>query len=515
MKKYLFFFLIAITIFTSFIFKDRLALGAISKLVYLKDKLGKLYIERLSFELADDEEQIHTGCTEKYVLKASDGTKWLFKKHISPQILLAYRLANILGIDTPERYRFNISINGINKEGFVQRMIPSAKPFFNLAFFFVTQHKENRILSSALFNGIFCYLLYIPNSGCELLVDSSEKIHQIDLDNAFNAFCKLGSDEIITKSNVEYLMYIDNREYLMDIDIKDIDIDFEQIYAFLKHIEKIDNDWLIKYLKIDKLDENEAKYVDNLVNILIRKKKTLLEKSHLYFSSHPNFCSESLYSASSFPYRIKICKKLCRDILQRCIDLLFSKKQRNKNELSAISSGRAWKYVGDALQNSFDCLFDSKPTDIKNQAIKLLSDAENKLIFMRRNCGDFREKLAITLYIRQAKTLKKYIEEYCTDEDDFVSLPWDMFVQIVQNVHTFKHPLSTDQWFSFITYQTKGAVPIVKTKGEDEYIIGLIKLINKQRDEAMKYLAIAQKEGYAIDEIIDIKKILKSNKAAL
>ncbi|MBL7197401.1 MAG: hypothetical protein ISS47_04840 [Candidatus Omnitrophica bacterium] len=506
MKKYLFFFLIAIIIFTSFIFKDRLALGAISKLIHLKDKLGELYIEKLSFELADDEEQIHTGCTEKYVLKASDGTKWLFKSLYNEdeekQILIAYRLANILGVNTPERYGFNISINGINKRGFLQRMLPPGNSHFSLGYI---GYIRNNFIQSVFCNGIFCYLLCIPNDNCEFLVSPSGKIYQIDLNNIFDPFWELLDDDAIARSSAEYLIRIDNSKYLMDISINDIDIDFKQVYTCLKHIQEIDNDWLIKYLEIGPGGYSDS-WINSIMNIMIKKKSTLSEDFRNHYSSHPNFHSKDLYSASSFSYRVKICKKLSKDILQRCIDLLFSKRQKIKSELSLISSGNAWRYINnlqDDLHSYLDFSFKNKlsAADIKNQVIKLFLDAENELISIRYDCDDFGEKLAITLYLRQVRTVKKYIEKYYTDKSVFVDLLhiWNLSIQIVQNVHTFKHPSSTDQWFSFIKYQTKGIVPIVKLKGEDEYIMGLINLISKRYNEAMQHLATAQKEGYAVD----------------
>nr|MBA4405131.1 hypothetical protein [Nanoarchaeum sp.] len=479
-RKRRFFFLIlgCIFIVCFYLSKDALLLNTISKLVHIKDMLGKLYIERLDFDVAEEHEQIMKGDTEKCVLKDNLDNLWLFKvpDDIEDEIdtLAVYKLANILGVDTPEMYIFCPSINGKKQQGFLQRMLPSNSFFLTLIEF---EKYKNDWVSVMLINELFSFLVGYEYDDVELLIVPPGKIYQIDLDNSFG----FGKDD-----NEEY----EKEEFWYKVHLyrKHFDIDFKQSYIFLNHIKSIKDDWLIKYVKAV-LDEYPSQaYISNLIKVLIDRKPHLDDFYQLY-SHHDNFASSK--STSCFLYRIDICRKLCKNILQKCVSSLFLKRKNKKNEFSLVSSGDTFRYLIDYFE------FLRKPADFRKQEVpKLFLDAEDTLISICHKCNDFREKIAITLYMRQVRTLKQYIMDkhnnFCNESE--------ILVPILYNAHSIRDSSFIDKWFSFIKYQTKGTVPPVKIKGEDEYIIGLAKLIHKQYDEAIKFLLIAQEEGYAPDE---------------
>ncbi len=505
-SKTLYHFYIAILVFTFFycISKSAPLLNVISSLIYCEGVLGKCYVERLDFKLAEDSEQIRKGMSEKYVLKGQDGSKWLFKgitcdwmdnsfRAREMHTVLAYKLARILGVNTPEMYEFHMSTNGLNKSGYIQKMIPLAGKSISPHRF--TGKKKDKFFLSIATSEIFSWLLY-GNEGMQLLLSSSGEIYQIDLQNSF---CDL--------TNNPALFSINERKWLKafyEIDASFVDLGW---HGFLKHVAGIPDDWLIKHSNPIIADEyGERQDVKTSVNLLIRRKEILTAFLSNKYPLHSNFKNKKFISNSGFLYRLNLCKKLCKSIFRTSKDLLFLKKHVNKkNNFVLICSGEAWIL----LREHFKFLRKT-PGPSAQELDKRCLDAEKKLMLLRRNCNVPEEKLAITLYLRQVKTFKRYMEKYFEKELDneviFLNFQVEIFIQIIHNLRTFKHPETADRWFSLINYQKAGDLAIVKSAGEDEYIAGMMKLINKQYNEAAYFFKSAQEKGYAVDEIEEIIK---------
>ena len=489
MKHLILFLLLFVFVFVFCfcIHENNVFFSIVSKLVNAADILGERYVKRISFKLADSNAQVLSGESEKYVLISPDRTQWLFKTSWSKEdeinTYTAYKLANVFGIRTPEMYKFTISINGEKKFGFLQKMIPS-NTAISLAPAEFLQNGQAKFNSFLLKNKIFIRLLYFDEYG-EFLIDNRKSIYLTDLNNAF---CEIGH----ASSFGDKLPYDFHRT---------TNIDFKKAYAFLNYVRGIDNTRLALYLKTSLVSYGLQHYIDNIVAALIRRKKTLVEDFINCYSSHPDFNREGLGHTSSFLYRVRLLQNLCKNVLKKSHFLLFSKRSNNERNFKTVSSGMAWQY----LIEHFNFL--SELNEVKDcEALLLLhrnlSKAENTLVSMRRNCHNLGEKIAITLYMRQGRTFKKYIYRHKTYYD--YDCGDAIFIPIVYNFSVFTSLYPIDEWFSFVNYQTEGVASIVKLQGEDEYIIGLIKLINEEYDEAIRFFTIAKKNGYAYAEVEDM-----------
>jgi hypothetical protein len=134
-------------------------------------------------------------------------------------------------------------------------------------------------------------------------------------------------------------------------------------------------------------------------------------------------------------------------------------------------------------------------------------EAEKKLNAMRSNCGAMEEKIAITLYLQQLKTLRDYVDKNYGSrgkEDRCLGENYNFFVPVVHNVSGFAYPLPPDGTGGFIRDRNGEIIPVVVTGGEEEYIKGLLAIMNKRYDDARKFFAQAKEEGYAVDEIDNV-----------
>jgi len=421
-------------------------------LIHLKEKLGKSYVERANFMLANDDEQIKEGMTEKYVLEDSTGKKWMFKVSSNDReritTLIAYLSANILGVNVQPMYETKLSINGINKKGFITEMLPSGTLFVDPDAEVIKKNKN--ILSNSLMNIIFSWWIFYPEfEAIELAITPSNEIYQVDMNNAYDE----ERGEVRIEDSVDYNNYV--REIAQ---LNGTGINFFKIHTFIQHSLGIKDDQLSEFL-MSYQDKYNSEYFKNEVDRIITRKKILLEDYGKLFSSHPKFGENKFSNMGVLSYRLALCGKLYKDILKRKIDHLFLKAPYSQRKLEVIASGNAWKYL--------------------TIHYRFLEEDRS----MRRYSKDLREKIAITIYIRQIRTGKHYFDKYGYD----VGRNYWAWIPITYNVHTFEYPISIDQWYFRLDYMRKGNILVVKVEGEDEYIGGLMSLINdqKKRDAAI------------------------------
>lgn len=450
--------------------------------------LGQRYIDKVTLHLADYDEQLLAGATEKYVLRDNSGKKWLFKKIYNVQDELktycTYRLTKIFGIHTPEMYKTSLTINGMPVAGFIQRLLPST--YLSAPPYGFIKPSERKILASLIKYGIFNW--WVKSDAVECLISPSGRVYLVDLNSMF---------EFDDKNLLPPIAYL-NKQLFPVQEAENMAINFEEANIFLYYMGKnLNQKSLEKYLKAEQYTYETENYINRIVKFLVERKKDLLN----------DLCSPNLFNCHLHKKRhhlkylmpkIRVYKMLLANII-RHIPTLFLKSKSYKNELAVISSGRGWEVLMMFLDLELIDSLEKGSHGIPSKEIyRLFSSFESKLASTRRMSDCFNEKLAITLYMRQLRTFWKYIKKY----NGFESI--DVFVPIIQDIDTFQHPASTDRWFSFTKYQTEGTISIVKLEGEAEYIQGLIKLINHQNDEAIQYLLIAKEKGYAIDEIADL-----------
>jgi len=484
-KRLIFMFVLPIIIVCVFSLRNYFLLNTISGLIHIRDKLGRLYLQRVNLRLASNDEQIVDGETEKYVLIDNNGKKWIFKVDLNAQermrSLIAYHLANILGVNVPPMYEFNLTINDNNLKGVLIEMLPSETKFVHSTDRLIVQN--NNHLNSSIINIVFGWWLFgeTESSEIELAITPLKKIYHIDMNNA------LHYDNFFLSGNHE--QFYDHLYKGKLVKFKNIDIDFKKAHRFVQHSINIQNNKLRMYLR-SYLDSFDEQFYFNDIDIVIDRKNNLSKNYRKLFAFHPNYSDKNFNHSDIFSYRLSINGDLLKNILRQIQFLMFMKISDKKNNINIVSSRLAWIYL-----NRYTNLLDEDEFTEFDQAI---SQMDKNLTAMRYGTPNLREKIAITLYLRQIRTCKHYF-----DKHDY-SMKYDneaWIMPIVQNIHISKYHSIADQWYSRIKYMHEDAVPIMKKKGEDEYIAGLINLINNQQDKSMRLLLTALEKGYAVDEV--------------
>jgi len=489
-NKYIGLVLGLVIIFSFFYLQQKLLLNTLSGLINIKDELGKLYLKNTSFKLASDDDQIQGGHSEKYVLIDNLGKKWLFKssKEETEQIktIIAYKLANFLGVNTPSMYPFNITINNIVKQGFMIEMLPPKTKFINLNAEYL--ENKNDIFISSLKNIFFSWWVFCtPGShDCiEIAITPSGTIFQIDMNNAFG-FKEQDAYEFRENEYPNALLQL-----------KKSDAEFNKLNTFIQHSMTIKNNQIKKYLAAH-LNRHVPKSANNKANdidLILERKKLLLKHFLNIYSISPENTFNTFDNIKLFTYRLNLCKNFVKDSLQIIVKLPFLKKKFNQNNLEFVSSGDAWRY----LKNNFD-IYDEADFNSDSDFNKLFPDVVSKLLAMRRNSSSYGEKIAITIYLRQVRTCEQHINKFGYSSEHHI-MPWRRFSY---NLKTLKHPKITDQWYHSIDYMSTNVVSVANIEGESEYINGLINLANDQQRKAIPLLLAAKNMGYAVDEISEI-----------
>lgn len=468
----------------------------IAGLIDIKERLGERYIAGLNFDFADDDEQVLSGYEEKYILKDNRGSRWLFKpasgaKEIST--FFAYRLADILGVDTPVMRKFSVSINGMERPGFIQEFIPVQGRTFLFAS--ILERNDPDLISNALVNEIFGWLVCFYYFDIELLITSKKKIYQIDLSDAF-----YHDKEKVLAGKTEN--YPQDFFYMRDKKIK-----FGKALRLLRYIDGLDEGWLRRQLEASVVRCSAAQaeardvyelldYKNSALDLLMERKHSVIKEFRKKFFLHPDFNNKVLaLSHEALLYKLGVCNKLCFEIFRLCLQPgLFGKKIdiKRPSELSCVYSKKAWDYI---VSNFEDTL--SERGDFKiPEANIIFSNLENGLLQIRRDSNGPKEKLAVTIYIRQLRTLKGYVNAYNESPKNLSNV----FVPVVLNAKNFIFPDAVDSWYRRQRYQTKGRVPVVGKNGEEEYMKGLIEMVNKRSGASKKFMGEAKNKGYATDE---------------
>lgn len=482
-------FISCISIGSIVLMRGSLSLDIIAMLEKIEYGLGKDYIRKLIFELAPYDQQIFHGEHEKYVLNAQDGSRWIFKPYTveeegrKSKNFLVYKLAKIIGINTPPIYDFSMAVNGKLKNGTLQKFVWDAHDVDCFNDFI--EDGQFHLIPEIMKYEIFFRLILLKEGA--LLIDRSEKIYQIDLDKSFNIH---GEEKSKDMDEDPCALHFDR--------LKKINVQFKQGYECLNHISEINNDWLIRYLKLNLVGYPVEVYEDKL-NDLLKRKEKLLKDLSTHYSLHPNFSRNKLIRAGVFRYRLNICKDISGKILKRLLAIYLLQGKKASNELcniNVICSVRGWYCVYDALLN----LKRNQPKFYKNA-----SRIQEELEFVRKKAPDFRERLALTYYMIQLQTIIEYLKLYDPSISGDYLYENPPLIPIICNVSEL-HESNSDWWYSLVKYQTKGKVLPQELKGQRQYVLGLIKLINHSYKEAIEFLEKAELSGYAIEEINEIKK---------
>jgi len=464
------------------ILKTNFTINLIYMISTLEEKFGEFYIKTLDFKLADYKEQIKSGVQEKYVLKGHDGSKWVFKVFHSNddknKCLFANRLASILGIDVPKIYNFIILINGQEKKGLIQEFVLSTNSNSCLRIGDFKNDLQNKFIPKVLINIYFNWLFYRDTNRVEMLISPTNTLYLIDLCDVLK-----NDPASINTGGLKINNFLD----------------FKQVYFFLSNLQAISDYWMTKYLERTLKLSLDAKELNRTEKLIFIRKRLLTNEFLKGYYSDLRFYNIKYNLYDNLFYRINIAVKISMDILKisfRVLNSLFLCERREvENKFALVASGDAWAF----LMSHFDTF---KVGNLNN----LFLEARNKLIVMRYQCKDLREKLAITLYLRQVRTLQAYIEKYKLKEDNRIKFLYAdrVLISIAQDMDSFKSASEIDSWTNFLDYQKNGEMEVRIVNGEDEYISGLLELIKGRNHHGIDLLKVSQKKGYAIEEIASI-----------
>jgi len=468
-KLSLIFIVILTAIFCLYnLIKSNLLNKVIIKLVDTNDALGKRYINNLHFKFAGDKEQVFSGISEKYVLIADDGSKWLFKKSIEEdqeKYFLVYKLANILGIDLPETYRFSLNINCKKRSGYIMEFIPEANSsYLSELLSKCIAERKYIFIPKLLAQSVFGWLTYYYDPQ---LIFSASKVYFSDLDDSF----------YMSKSpkNIPDIFKGIN-----------IQVDYKTVYALLKYINRMDEKLLEAYLsQVLNSETQDKKY---MIELIMQRKKMVVPSFFNTYSNNSVFQRLKFNRANAFSLKLDICNNLLNKIILKSKKPGFFKNNCLNSELYIVASGESWLYLAEKFislrKNSY-----FKDKDVQ----ALFQDCENKLFLIRKNAKDPREKLATTLYLRQLRTLKGYQEK----NKKMLYPTWKVFIPILLETNSLKDIADLDKWFISTKYPSNSKVIIDKKPGEDEFILGLLNLINKADKAASVLFNAALEKGYS------------------
>lgn len=222
-----------------------------------KSRLGREYIHKLKFKIASKKEQILEGESEKYVLIASDGSRWIFKISLDKfgiyTELMGHRLAELCGINIPESFYFTTTINDKQKEGLLIESIPVKTTF---SFEGLLSPNNFPIVSENQMYSLMCSLIFdwfisdsLPNS--ESLISKSGQFYEIDFDKCLRYYFK-EKDEIIKKDKI-YLSdsnILDRIRWIEFLEENRIEIDFKRLKGIANHIYSMDDRIIEKVIDI-------------------------------------------------------------------------------------------------------------------------------------------------------------------------------------------------------------------------------------------------------------------------
>ncbi|MDP8216025.1 MAG: hypothetical protein P9L98_01720 [Candidatus Kaelpia imicola] len=252
--------------------------GSISEIIKIYDsiqRIDKLFLNRLIFEIADDQ-PILGGESVKFFLRGSDGNLWLFKQGESGKALTAAKLAYIFGIDSPEIFRLSLVINGRNINGSIQRFIEADRSI-DLVDPLIMRQKQEEIIKLHIFHWLIDKR---EDAFYHLILDKKGDIYSIDLKYVLKYFnrsypspCSLEEKFFYRKEIPKYEVFTRFwDEYLKSFDDWKLQIPFD----FICYVEDFDSDYISFLLSENNIESlNIKRFIELKKNISVEFKSFL------------------------------------------------------------------------------------------------------------------------------------------------------------------------------------------------------------------------------------------------
>lgn len=441
------------------------------------------YIESLQVDLADFSDQIYIGSTEKYVLKDQYDKLWLFKVNFKQDdrldINIADNVTKLLGINSPTNHDFSIVINDKMRAGTLQQILPEETEF-HLDINSLDINKYPQFAFPVFKSIISSWILDAYDNAEEIELAHTPKgiLYQIDLNEAFDNCDQAANKDKNCLFNIDSYLKLANHE-IFRMGIKSCNLK-----GYLNYLKSINDNWFADYIQNSLTIDFDQSILDHKIKIMLMKKDHILE----YLD---NQLISSKYSSKYDNYTTSF--QLLKNALNpKHLLSFFKPKNKARNNFSAIASGKAWWIINSQLE--YD---ESKMKLSDTEKIKMIEVAYNKLNTLRRSIKRIEEKIAITLYLRQLRTLMQYVSTF----HDYSAIDDGSILYLVYSKDELDNRNKIDQWQKYITYQSKGYTPIVKESGEREYLEGLLNLLDNKYKEAGDMLLKAKKNNYAVEEI--------------
>ncbi len=357
----------------------------IIKLFWGVQALNKKIINNLVFELAENQYKYRGESTEKYLLKDSEGSFWLFKTYIEPthvkKDIIAYQLAQLFGLTLPLICDIRLPINGEIIYGSIQKIMFNVTPLkMNLLPCQIEDIQKHHILDWLISN-------YDVAKDEFLINKKTNEIIAIDKDDAFSEE-KTFSPGDNPWGNSYYSKFCNN--YMKG----QMDVDFTRVFELIDYIQSIENRLLKKIIKnsldnvMPELDINET------IHSVISKKKNLRKDFMLFYHKTAQKTGGKIYIPSrkkTNDYSKIILKNFKKSVFQKKQHLIYlmNKKGGKQKNIEVVSSKRSW-YMIDRLGYP--------PKDkFVSLGIKNIDDLKK----LRKEVSSFSEKLAISLYVEK------------------------------------------------------------------------------------------------------------------
>ncbi len=246
-------------------------------------KLEESNFSNKVFSLANDEEQIEKGISNKIVLKDQDGEKWIFKlffPYADYNTLACYKVSKILGLKIPETHVSSFTINGKQIEGLMIRFIDKTVIFEGMEDYISYKFSDNAI-SDILKKEVFDYLVANRDVTRSNLLfrkvgNIINSVYGIDMN------CLFGDIDPIVQSVEKYCEsckrhtgeYFYSDFYKM-LGVEKIKVSFKKNFAFI-NLLNLCPDNIIKNIMSESLS-------DEFVEIILERKKRLLDVFLKYY----------------------------------------------------------------------------------------------------------------------------------------------------------------------------------------------------------------------------------------
>ncbi len=157
-------------------------------LVLKKAQAIDSYIHKLNFEIDFEKSRRLSGDSEKYILTADDGSKWIFKVDPFAELrineIFFYRLFEYLGVPVPWGASFHIVINGTKKRGILAQYVLASHSDLRLEYYDEFPDLSSKQLTSIIKGALLSWMLWGEAlADVESILGEDGEIYTIDLDN--------------------------------------------------------------------------------------------------------------------------------------------------------------------------------------------------------------------------------------------------------------------------------------------------------------------------------------------